>query len=45
MYFENAEIELISFNVADVITTSGDFQIDENGGIDAALDRLPGADE
>ncbi len=39
-YFENAEMEIISFNVADVITTSGvgDFKVDENGAIDSELD-------
>ena len=43
-------MEIISFNVADVITTSGEggFKVDANGGIDSELDlvyTLPGADE
>ena len=38
-YFENAEMEIISFNVADVITTSGE------GAFDSPLDFANGVSD
>ena len=39
-YFENAEMEIISFNAADVITTSG-----EAGAFDSPLDFANGVSD